>query len=121
MSEARFRVWWAEGEGILRNKSWGDFNEEDARMQIAQILRVAEGMPGKVLVLNDLTEAGKASSGARKLYAEMLKSERIAKHAFVGMRTLTRVIVSFLTRASGAGNIMFFATEEEAIQWLKAD
>jgi hypothetical protein len=50
----------------------------------------------------------------------MLKSERIAKHAFVGMRTLTRVIVSFLIRASGAKNAMFFATEE-ALKWLKAD
>jgi hypothetical protein len=63
--------------------------------------------------------AGKASSGARKVYAQMLKSERMAKHAFVGMRTLTRVIVSFIIRASGAKNAMFFATEEEALRWLK--
>jgi hypothetical protein len=49
----------------------------------------------------------------------MLKSDKIAQHAFVGMRTLTRVIVSFLTKASGAKNAMFFTTEEEALRWLK--
>jgi hypothetical protein len=37
------------------------------------------------------------------------------------MSTLTRVIVSFIVRASGAENAMFFATEEEALKWLKAD
>jgi len=119
--EERFKIWWDEKEGIIRNQSKGDFEEEDARTQMAELLRIAESKPGKVLVLNDLTEAGKASSGARKVFVQMLKSEEFAKHAFVGMRTLTRVIVSFLVRASGAKNAMFFGTEEEAMKWLKAD
>jgi UDP-N-acetylmuramyl pentapeptide synthase len=119
--EEKFKVWWDEEEGIRRTKSRGDFEEEDAKRQMAEILRIAESRPGKVLVLNDLTEAGKASSGARKRYAQLLQSDRIARHAFVGMRTLTRVIVSFLVRASGAENAMFFATEEEALKWLRED
>ena len=118
-SEAKFKVWWDEKEGIIRNESKGDFEEDDAREQMEEILKIAEARPGKALVLNDLTQAGKASSGARKTYAQMLKSEEFAKHAFVGMSTLTRVIVSFLVRASGAKNAMFFATEEEALRWLK--
>jgi UDP-N-acetylmuramyl pentapeptide synthase len=117
----KFRVWWDDREGIIRSESRGDFEEGDARRQIAEIHRIAESKPGRALVLNDMTEAGKASSGARKVYAQMLNSEEIAKHAFVGMRTLTRVIVAFLLGASGAGNAMFFATEKEAIKWLKAD
>lgn len=119
MKEEKFRVWWDEKEGIIRNQSRGDFEEEDAKAQMAEILGIAESKSGKVLVLNDMTEAGKASSGARKVYAQTLKSENIAKHAFVGMSTLTRVIVSFLVRASGANNAMFFATEEEALRWLR--
>jgi hypothetical protein len=79
-SEEKFKVWWDEKEGIIRNVSRGDFEQEDAKM---------------------------------------LKSDKIAQHAFVGMRTLTRVIVSFLTKASGAKNAMFFTTEEEALRWLK--
>ena len=101
-SEGKFKVWWDEEEGIIRNRSQGDFKEADARRQMAEILKIAESRPGKVLVLNDLTEAGKASSGARKIYAQMLESHKFARHAFVGMRALTRVIVSFLVRASGA-------------------
>jgi UDP-N-acetylmuramyl pentapeptide synthase len=121
MSETKFKVWWDEKEDIIRNQSRGDFEAEDAKAQMAEILGIAESKSGKVLVLNDMTEAGKASSGARRVYAQMLKSEKIAKHAFVGMRTLTRVIVSFLTKASGAKNAMFFATEEEALKWLKGE
>ena len=117
----KFRVWWDEEEGIIRNRSQGDFDEGDARSQMAAILEIAESRPGKVLVLNDLTEAGKASSGARKAYIQMLESDKVARHAFVGMGTLTRVIVSFLVRASGAENARFFASEEEALKWLKAD
>ena len=86
---------------------------------MAEILEIAESRPGKVLVLNDLTEAGKASSGARKVFAQMLELDKFARHAFVGMRTLTRVIVSFLVRASGAEYARFFASEEEALKWLK--
>ena len=118
-SDDKFEVWWDEQAGIVRNRSAGDFEEEDARRQMAEILRIVESRPGKVLVLNDLTAAGTASSGARKVFAEMLQSEKIARHAFVGMRTLTRVIVSFLVRASGARDARFFATEEEALRWLK--
>ncbi|MBL7164427.1 MAG: hypothetical protein ISS57_17720 [Anaerolineales bacterium] len=118
-NEEKFEVWWDEEDNVIWNKSWGDFEEEHARKQTAEIMAVAEMVPGKVSVLNDMAEAGKASSGARKVYAQTLKSEKIAKHAFVGMGTLTRVIVSFLLRASGAENASFFATEEEALRWLK--
>jgi hypothetical protein len=31
--QPKFKIWWDEKEGILRNKSWGDFEEEDARAQ----------------------------------------------------------------------------------------
>ena len=117
--EAKFQVWWDEKEKIIRNKSQGDFKEEDAKRQMMEILRIVASKPGQVLVLNDLTAAGKASSGARKIFAQLLQSDRIARHAFVGMRTLTRVIVSFLVRASGAENAMFFATEEQALKWLR--
>ena len=120
VGEVKFAVWWDDEEGIIRNNSWGDFDEVDARRQVAAILALAERRPGRCLVLNDLTEAGRASSGARKAYAEVLRSALIARHAFVGMRTLTRVIVSFLTSAAGATNARFFTTEAEALEWLRA-
>jgi hypothetical protein len=114
-----FRVWWAEEEGIIRNVSWGNREEEGARREAAEILRVAESRPGKVLILVDLSRSGKASSGARKVYAELLQSEKFARVAYFGMKTLTRVIVSFIMRFAGAENARFFASEEEALRWLQ--
>ena len=120
MAEApRYRVWWDENEGIIRNVSWGDREEEDARREAAEILRVAESRPGKVLILVDLSRSGKASSGARKVYAELLQSEGFAKVAYFGMKTLTRVIVSFIIRFAGVENARYFATEEDALRWLQ--
>jgi len=119
MIAAKFKVWWDEEKGILYNKSWGDFEEEDARKQAAEILRTTGSKPGKALALNDLREAGKASSAARKVFSQLMKNEKVAKHAFVGMRILTRVIVSFIMKASGVNNIKFFSNEEDAVKWLK--
>ena len=119
MSEAKFKVWWDEENGILINKSWGDFEEEDAKNQATEILRMTESKPGKILSLNDMRDAGKASSAARKIYSKLMKNEKVAKHAFLGMRTLTKVIVSFIMKASGVNNIKFFSNEAEAVNWLK--
>jgi UDP-N-acetylmuramyl pentapeptide synthase len=82
-------------------------------------LKLAGSKPGKVLVLNDLREAGSASAGARKIYTQLMKNEKFEKGAFVGMKVLTRVIVSFITKFSGVNNVKYFETEEEAIKWLK--
>lgn len=50
-SEEKFQVWWDEKEGIVRNVSWGDREEEDAKREAAEILEVAESKPGKILIL----------------------------------------------------------------------
>lgn len=50
-SEEKFPVWWDEKEGIVRNVSWGDREEEDAKREAAEILEVAESKPGKILIL----------------------------------------------------------------------
>jgi len=72
-------------------------------------------------LLSDLTEAGIASSGARKIYASLMKNDKIKKQAFVGMKIVTRVIVSFIMNFSGVKNARYFATEKEALTWLKED
>ncbi len=117
----KFKVWWDEKESIIRTKYWGDAEEEDAIKQTAAISELAQSKVGKVDVLNDLSEAGKASSKARKLYAEQIKKEKIRKHAFIGAKVMTRVIVSFIQKFSGATNVKFFTTEEEALKWLKEE
>lgn len=117
----KYTIWWDEEFKIIRNQSEGDFEEKDAADQIHAINKLADSKPGKVAVLNDLTNAGTASSGARKLFAEILKSDKITKHAFLGMKTMTRVIVSFIMKASGVKNAKFFDNEEDALRWLKKE
>lgn len=117
----KYKIWWDEEHQIIRNQSEGDFEDVDAKDQIIAIHKLADSIPGKVAVLNDLTNAGTASSGARKTYAETMKSDKISKHAFLGMRTMTRVIVSFIMKASGVKNTKFFDNKEDAIRWLKEE
>jgi hypothetical protein len=62
---------------MIRNVSWGDF--EEAKREAAEILKVAGSKPGKVLILVDLIQSGKASSGARKVYSGLLKSEKFCQ------------------------------------------
>jgi hypothetical protein len=117
----KFKVWWDTDEGILRNKAWGDFDEADARAQANLITESINQHKEKVLLFNDLSEAGKATSEARKIYADLMKMKKIDRQAFVGMRTMTRVIVSFIMNFSGVKNVEYFQTEEPALKWLKED
>jgi hypothetical protein len=120
-TEEKFQVWWDEKEGIIRNVSWGDREERDAKREAGEILEVAESRPGKVLILVDLSQSGRASSGARKVYSDLLRSEKFARVAYFGLKTVTRVIVSFIMNFAGVKNAKYFASEEEALRWLKEE
>ncbi len=76
-------------------------------------------LKGDILVLIDLTEGGKTTSEARKIYADGLKSMGVKKHAFIVKNTILRVTVDFIMKASGAKNVKFFKDENKAIKWLK--
>lgn len=119
--QQKLEIWWDEKEGVLREKPYGYIDEEYAKKEVEELLRVANSKPGKVLVLTDMTEGTSASSAARKVFSELLKNEKIAKHAFFGFTTLTRVLVSFIVKFSGAKNVGYFKTEEEALRWLKKE
>jgi UDP-N-acetylmuramyl pentapeptide synthase len=115
----KFRVWWDQKEGIIRNKAWGDFDEQDAKVHAAQIINLVNSQPGKVAILNDLTEAGKASSRARKIFVNLIKNKKVTKHAFWGKKTVPRVVVSFIINFAGVKNARYFSTKNEALKWLK--
>lgn len=117
----KFQIWWDQETGVIRNKARGDFNEQEAQKQADLFLTLINERSGKVLVLHDLTEGKIASSKARKIYAALMKEEKIKKQAFVGISSMTRVIVSFITNFSGVNNARYFNTEKEALEWLKND
>jgi hypothetical protein len=118
-NKKKFRIWWDQKEKIIRNKAWGDFDEQDAQAHAIQTIKFVNSLPGRVTVLNDLSEAGKASSRARKIYVDLIKNDKFAKQAFVVNKTLTRVTVSFIMSFARIKNAKYFKTENEALKWLK--
>lgn len=115
----KFKVWADKEKGIVFNRAWGDFDFDTTRKQAAAILEALEEVDQPALVLNDLSEYGKATSGARKIYALLFQSTKIKKQAFICKKTVTRVMISFIMRAADVENIEFFEEEAEALQWLK--
>jgi hypothetical protein len=106
-TKKKFKIWWDEKEGILRNKIWGDVDDQDGQKIIDAYDDAVKKQPGRVLFLHDLTEPHKASSGARKKCAQLLRNENVKKNAFYGMNTATRVTVSFIVRFAGVKNAKF--------------
>lgn len=115
----KFKVWWDEEKQIIRAKFWGDQDEDSAQGALEEIQRIVKGKPDENLLLIDLTEAGSASSAARQKFVEIAKVENIKKEATFGANTVARIVTSFVVRFSGVTNHKMFATEEEALKWLK--
>ena len=117
--QAKFRVWWDEENRIIRCEAWGNFEEEDAKAQAEEFKKMLEARPGKTSVVNDLRKAGTASSGARKVFVQTLKDEKFEKTAFIGLKVVTRTIISFLIKFAGVNNVRCFDNEEDALRWIK--
>ncbi len=81
--------------------------------------RLTNMVEGKVNVLVDLSEAGQASSGARKKGQEMLEDEIFGKVALFGLHPVARVVASFFMGISRKKDMRFFKAKEEALAWIK--
>jgi UDP-N-acetylmuramyl pentapeptide synthase len=117
--DKEYTIWWDEKEEVLREKPCGDIDEAYAKSMSEELFKQANTKPGNVLVLTDMSDGGSATSAARKIFAEELKNKKYSKHAFFGLTTFTRILVSFIVRASGVQNVGYFPTEQEALKWLK--
>lgn len=67
----------------------------------------------------DLSRQTKISSGARKQMAEISRPFHVNKFAFIGASVFIRTVANFIMVAAGQKNAKHFATEEEALKWLK--
>ena len=56
---------------------------------------------------------------ARRWFTQLNNDERLDKVALIGEDNPTRVIVTFILRATGRNNIRFVSSEEEGIEWIK--
>ncbi|MDE2021779.1 MAG: STAS/SEC14 domain-containing protein [Patescibacteria group bacterium] len=71
-------------------------------------------------VLIDIRRSSNFSSAARKRWVEFLRNPGIKKTAIFGGNTFVRTLAVFVIGASKMGNIKFFATEQEALEWLRS-
>ncbi len=122
-NQLKFKVWWDEKEGIIRGEIIGDQNEEDARKILGKTAKLTASLNKKGIKpigsLYDMTKAGKASSKARRIYADSFKNGTLAKTALFGGGVVQKTIANFVFSFSGTKNAKYFVTEEEALKWLK--
>jgi hypothetical protein len=110
-------------DSITRVAFIGDMGKEEIEAYIEDnrpILETAtEAEPQ--LVLYNASREGKMSAAARKALVELNRDPRMGKMAVIGARRYTRVLVSFVLKASRQNNVRFFDLEQEAVAWLKAE
>jgi anti-anti-sigma regulatory factor len=112
---------WVDAENeILIFQIIGDYTTEEARETETLFKREYEKISLRQLLV-DLSEAGPMESrGTRKIQNESMCKSDITDTAFVGATATTRIIARVMTKL-GSETIptQFFATTDEAINWLK--
>jgi hypothetical protein len=108
-------------DGILRVKLSGDFDRQDVEAYVKDYEPFLAQTTGMIDFLVDVSEVGKASSGARKAFGEMfsIPNPRAGYTAVVGANRYVRVVAGFVTRVTGATNLRLFDTEDPALAWLR--
>jgi hypothetical protein len=97
----------------------GNYDEKTA-LEIKEAgLRLANMVEGTVNVILNHNMAGKPSPRARAIFKEMTEHEKFRKIAHCGIHPVARVLASFVIGISKKQDMRFFATEKEALAWLK--
>jgi hypothetical protein len=120
-SEKRFSIWWDEESEIARARALGVLDEKEAHGILEGTLRMAEEHGDKLDWLIDLSQMTKATSSARKILAQASGHQSINKYAFAGASVFVRTVANFIAAAANQKNARHFATEEDALGWLKKD
>ena len=110
-------------DNILRVKFWGDFDQADVEAYMADFQPIVESATDTIHFLVDVSQVGKASAGARRIFGEMFSDPHplTGRSALVGASRYIRVVAGFVMRVTGAKNMRIFESEDEAVAWLKGD
>ena len=119
--ENRYKVWWDEELQIVRGEIIGTLTMASAegiqRDQDEIIEKYGEGRDWLI----DLSRMKKAKSDARKKMVTLDSNPKVGRFAFYGAPLFVRTVVNFVMTAAGKNNVKHFSTEEDALQWLKAN
>jgi hypothetical protein len=94
-------------------------DEQTAEWIRQQTIKMAEEHGDELDWLVDLSQMTKATSKARKILAEVSGHPSINKYAFVGASVFIRTVANFVAASAGQKNTRHFATEADALRWIK--
>ncbi len=110
-------------DGMLRSAFIGDVDEEaiaEFNQRLTPFLKTAT--PAKPIhFLVDASQEGRFSGGARRAFTQMFADDpRLGKVAIINAARFTRVMATFIMKATGRHDaVRFFDNEAEALVWLK--
>lgn len=113
-------VWWDEDNGCVRIRVVGELLPEHAETNMEQAAVLLTSRAPRLLVIDYSQSPGVVSSATREVLERRGEAIDYDRLAFYGMgnfnRIVARIIIALLGRAHKTG---FFATEAEALTWLR--
>lgn len=97
----------------------GEVDDNTATQYHDTGIKFVNMIAGSADVLVDITNAGKLSPQARKVFRELTENEKTGKVAIFGLHPVARVIASFFMGATKKKDIRFFNSRDAAVAWLK--
>ncbi|MCI0470028.1 MAG: STAS/SEC14 domain-containing protein [Candidatus Aminicenantes bacterium] len=97
----------------------GNVDEECLKKFAETAYDFAGKVKGKLKVIADLDRAGMPTAAARKAAKKYYEDERIGEIALYGMKSVARVVATFVMGFSKKQDLRFFKSREEALAWLQ--
>ena len=95
-------------------------NEELSKSIYNDAVAVLDSLPDdKYEILIDVKKSQPENLQVRKMLAKTMQISKFGKVAVIGFGTVERTLVFVVAKAAGNNNIRPFASEEEAIKWLR--
>ncbi|MFC2084216.1 STAS/SEC14 domain-containing protein [Bacteroidota bacterium] len=114
-----YKIWWDKENNVARAWAKGDIDEFAAEAFLKATKEIAEKHGPKVNWLHDLSEIKIPKAKARKNLAVGMADPSVNRCAVFGASVFLKTVAGFIAAAGGQKNIRYFATEKEALNWLK--
>lgn len=120
-SSYKSKVWWDEQEQAMRVICNGICGKEGAVLQIDSMNDIIAKQGGHIdRLIADMTTTKLFSIDAQILFSSFLRAKSVSNMAFFGTNKLIKAVINLIFELSDTKHCMqFFATEKEALTWLK--
>lgn len=109
-------------DGLLYSRFVGAVDDaavEEFKSHVAPYLAEATA-ESPLHFIADAAEEGSWAFSARREFTRYFEDKRLGKVAITNANRFTRVVATFLMKATGRSDeVRFFENEKQAVQWLK--